>query len=820
MKNNRLSALGSGVLVIHVLILAIVVTTGILAWQRLNLIVSDIGEETRPDYQLVIMKEILTNLSHAESSVKSYNLTERNSYLTEFYTAVQNTEEKLEMFRARADNDTLNLQAVDSLQYLVEQKFVILDGLLKVRDEYRVKKAMEKVIEKIRHKPSQPQIDTVITEAEEKKRGFFARIFGGKKKQTEEQADTTIVIQQSEPQEAIDEISENVQAIKDRETAMERQMNARELALLKEDNLVMEKIRRLLETMEAWQLEQLAQRSGRAESLIAEIRLLITVFVISAVVLLLMAAIAIYNYIRKNNQYEKVLKDARLQAEEHALEKERFLANMSHEIRTPMNAITGFTSQLLQTSLDPGQFEQLTIIKKAGAHLMTIINEILDFSRLQAGKLELRNLAFRPAEIFDEVAHLMKPSAGRKGLNFITQHTAGDTPVLKGDPVRLRQILLNLMSNAIKNTEIGEVRMSMASHALEEKKIQLSLYISDTGVGMPQSFLDKIFGEYQQTGTSAGDPQTGTGLGLAITKKLIDLHQGSIVINSTPGQGTSVSVNIPYQTGSETDLEKEKPSAEPAVDISGMHFLIVDDEVYNRKLIANILLKHKATWREAGDGLEAVRLTRENTFDLVLMDIRMPNMNGLEATAEIKKLHPRLPVLALTAAVTDFEQEKYKDAGMDAVLPKPFPEEDFFKVLAKIFFQKSTLQSQFAETEKPATTPMDLPDFAELQKLSNGNSAFFNEMLDTYMETARQNINEMKKALNDNDFANVGEAAHRMRASTKHIGAGKLLNILRDIEEKCLHAPDEKKVPLLVELADAEVARVLEHIKKSKHGND
>ncbi len=784
MKRSRIFSAGSGILIIHMLVLAVVVSSGILAYRHLDRIVVGIGQEARPDYRLVTMKEILNNLSHAANTVKSYNLTENDAYLTDFYNAVSNTEDKLESLRGKTAADTLSRMAVDSLQQLVEQKFMILDELLKVRDEYRVKEALNKVIEKINEAPAEPKVDTVVTEPEEtKKRGFFARIFGGKKKQ--QPPDTTIVVQQPQ-QSAINEISEDVQAIKDRETALEKQMNTRELALVKQDNLVMEKIRQLLDVMEARQLEQLNDKSRHTELLISRVQNLIGIFVLSAAALLFLAVLAILNYVRKNNQYQKVLKDARRQAEELAREKERFLANMSHEIRTPLNAITGFTEQLLNDRPAEKQAEQLTIIKKAGDHLVNIINEVLDFSRLKAGKLELRKHAFRPVEVFDEVARLMQPMAENKGLRLVTQNSVSDNPVLTGDAVRLRQIMLNLVSNAIKYTNIGEVRMSMAISNTNDGHEQLSLYVSDTGIGMQQTFLEKIFGEFEQAEPSPANDATGTGLGLAITKKLIDLHGGSIVINSTPGQGTSVSVSIPYRKGNTSELQQDKQKTGALVDISGMQVLVADDEAYNRKLIGAILKKHGAEPVEAKDGKAALQLFDEKHFDLVLMDVRMPNMNGLEAAGKMKKKNPGVPIIALTAAVTEYDAEKYRRAGMDLVLAKPFPEAKFFDALAKIFPGKAMEQARKAPSpDRPDAGPV--ADFDELRRLSNGDMKFFSEMLDTYIETARTNMAAMQKALDHGDLTNVGEAAHRMRSSTKHIGAGVLVDLLRKIEGATLH---------------------------------
>ncbi len=834
------------------LILAIVAVTGILAYQRLNHIVDTISYESRPDAPLIIVKDILNDLSDAENSVKSYSLTKDDNYLALFYEKARQTDEKLDELQQLAGGDEQTMPLIDSLENMVEQKYNLLNELLTSQDKYRGRAALDKVLKTMEMQEKvdtlvrdttlmvqqNPVIDSVESGKKErkKKEGFFARLFGSKKnKDTDTMAvagvpqQVVVISDTAKEKEALKDISEEVKAIRKQEKLLEQKMKSRDLELIRQDKLIMDQIRSLVNYMEGMQMNTIAQKTEMTEKLAAETKFLIAAFCVSATILLLFAAIVIVNYVRNNNKYRQALRSAKQEAEDLAKAKERFLANMSHEIRTPMNAISGFTEQLLSSSLDRPQRENLDIIRKSVDYLLHIINDVLDYSKLQAGKLKLEMKGFRPAGVLKDSFALLESLAKNKNIS-LTYFLDEDIPeILLGDPVRVQQIILNLAGNAIKFTSKGKVTIKMFRQNLLENGLILKIEVADTGIGMDKPDLEKIFGEFEQVESSSRAIPGGTGLGLAITKKLTELMKGTIEVFSRRGKGTTISVSIPFDSGSENDLPREQLVETEAGDLKGLNILLADDEEFNRKLLRSILEKHQIKYKEAENGHEVLALVLKQDFDVILLDVRMPEMNGIEAAREIRKIKPGIPLIALTAAVSDEDRQLYRDAGMAAFLPKPFAEAELLKVISSVLEKnKNKDEKEIAgldekkENIKNVLIEKDEQplDIAALWKLSNGDESFFREMLEKYIISAQQGIAAMKLALGKEDWQQISEQAHKLSPPSKYVGADKLFRMLKKAEKdfrKSKPAGDSQKELKAIEKEVRNVIKQIRAILKKKN---
>lgn len=396
-------------------------------------------------------------------------------------------------------------------------------------------------------------------------------------------------------------------------------------------------------------------------------------------------------------QYE-IERQKREQAEQLASLKQEFLANMSHEIRTPMNAILGMTRLCLQSgNLQEQHLRYLNGIHKSAENLLVIINDILDFSKIEAGKLELETIPFLLKDVLQTVQDTLRFKAEEKGLilNVNLDNNAPD--VLLGDPVRLNQVLLNLAGNAIKFTEKGSVNIKVTVTAQDTEKVSLLFEVTDTGIGISEEQMNKLFSSFSQASSDTTRKYGGTGLGLAISKRLVEMHEnGSIGVRSKVGEGTTFYFNLTYPIGSETSFS-DATNAEQ-IKLSNLKILLVEDNAFNQMVAVDTLEAaiEGVTIEVAENGLEAVQKLkafenqtwedgRKFPFDVVLMDMMMPVMDGLEATRQIRQLSSPLrniPIIALTANAIKEEVAKCYDAGMYDFVTKPFDTQVLLKKIA------------------------------------------------------------------------------------------------------------------------------------------
>ena len=378
------------------------------------------------------------------------------------------------------------------------------------------------------------------------------------------------------------------------------------------------------------------------------------------------------------------LQEARRNAEEAAHAKETFLANMSHEIRTPMNAILGLGKQLAKTNLDSRQESFVSAINTASDNLLVIINDILDFSKIEAGKLPIEKIGFDMKALIGQVEIIMAPKARSKCLDFTVDTDENIAPILIGDPFRINQILLNLISNSIKFTETGMVALRCRVALSGPNEQQLIITVEDTGIGMDKKFLDNIFQKFSQENANNARKYGGTGLGMAITQQLTALMQGSIHIESEKGMGTKVEIRLPFAVGNSDNLPtREKVLLDPGM-LKNKRILMVEDNPLNRLVARTVLKSYGVIVTEANNGQEAIDLLKSNSFDLILMDVQMPVMDGLQATSIIRAdISLDIPIIALTANALKGEQDRCIDAGMNDFVTKPFEESTLVQTLLK-----------------------------------------------------------------------------------------------------------------------------------------
>lgn len=389
--------------------------------------------------------------------------------------------------------------------------------------------------------------------------------------------------------------------------------------------------------------------------------------------------------------FEQTLKGAKQRAEDATHAKSQFLSMMSHEIRTPMNAIIGLTNLLMDEPVTPEQKEHIRLIKFSGENLLGIINDILDFSKIEAGKVSLEQIDFNLFELVHNLKRIFAQRVSEKNIHFHLHYTADVPHIIKGDQVRLNQILTNLLSNAIKFTHQGYVELTVQSVGVFENQHLIQFNIKDTGIGIDPEKLNSIFDSFSQANSDTARIYGGTGLGLTITRHLVELMDSSIHVESQPGYGSRFYFILPMMMGALADKEEKifiqnEPSAN-----KGIHVLLVDDNVINQVVAENFLRKWGMTVDVANDGVEALELIQNKSYSVVLMDLQMPKMDGYEATRRIRGLKEidsyfiTVPIIALTASAMVDVKDKVIEIGMNDFITKPFvPEELHAKITAQI----------------------------------------------------------------------------------------------------------------------------------------
>lgn len=497
-------------------------------------------------------------------------------------------------------------------------------------------------------------------------------------------------------------------------------------------------------------------------------------------------------------RYEKERSDKLAAAAmQSSVAKSQFLANMSHEIRTPMNGIIGYLTLIEKEAYeDAAEMAQFIASAKHSAEsLLDIINNILDLSKIESGKMELHNEDFELSSITNEAIEMLKTKIEEKGLKIRNIIKEGTPTLLNGDSARLRQILVNLISNSVKFTSKGMIKIYFSATSVQDKFVTLGGYVEDTGIGINSKNLRDLFKPFSQIDSSHTRKFGGTGLGLAICKEFINMMGGTIWVESVEGEGSkfNFTIKVKLQDNPENfkdqDLKEDESIVIPESDIKlirqKFRLLLAEDNLVNQKLISRILQESGYKAYTVSNGQEAVDEFKANGYDLILMDCQMPEKDGYTATAEIRTLnvegHPNtLPIIAITAHALSGDKEKCILAGMNDYVAKPiFPDQLISKVDKWLRLNTTSLPVKL----NPMKEQQKLFDLDHLDKMSLGNKEFKHELIDTYIQDLYKRKAKLDDFIKEKMFDKISKEAHTLKGASFSVGATKLGELAFAIEK-------------------------------------
>ncbi|MHB8258813.1 MAG: PAS domain-containing hybrid sensor histidine kinase/response regulator [Bacteroidia bacterium] len=519
-----------------------------------------------------------------------------------------------------------------------------------------------------------------------------------------------------------------------------------------------------------------------------------------------LGAVVVARDVTEQKNIEKVLTKAKVFAEDAMKSKQQFLSNMSHEIRTPMNAIIGFTKVMSKTNLSEKQQEYIAAIKTSGDALIVLINDILDLAKVDAGRMTFEQTPFKMVNSISAMLHLFETKIQEKNLLMVKEYDSKIPDVLVGDPVRLHQVILNLVSNAVKFTTKGKIIVSVRLLHEDEEKVTIKFSVKDTGIGIPEDKIEKIFENFQQESSGTSRLYGGTGLGLAIVKQLVEPQGGSIEVKSKVGEGSTFSFILSFQkTNAETDLGKE--IIELKTKIKNIKVLVVEDIALNQLLMKTLLDDFRFDRDIADNGKIAIEKLKTNQYDIILMDLQMPEMNGFEATEYIRNtMNSKIPIIALTADVTTVDITKCKAVGMNDYISKPVDEKLLYNKIVGLVNKTDFINSDdVKEIQSSESKKSKYTDLSYLSHRTKSDPKLMMEMISTYLEQTPPLISAMKQGLQDKDWNLLQGAVHKMIPSFSIMGISKdFENLAKKVQEYAnnIQLQHEKIPEMVLQLED------------------
>lgn len=775
--------------------------------QQMNLLTTPTNLRDQLDHRRHITHRIISQLYNAEiigQTLRTGNLDEYHHYLKAM-KEVNASIDTLEIILT----DTLQQARLDTVRTLLRNKqwnmYAVLEAMRNTPTDQIYQEQLDSLIAQQDSLLSTPHVRRkVITHhnsytIHHKKKGFFKRLADVFAPGKEDSTQVSNVIQEEytdtldEVYSPIDTISHMITGIqhkvfqtRQKETEM---LNTRINSLRIVGSGLSQRVNQLLENIEHDEQEAARVKLMQEEEIRKNAAKTMAHIAIAAFILVLVFSVVIARDITRNNHYRKELEKAKLYAENLLVAREKLMLTITHDIKAPAGSIIGYIDLLIRLVNDKRQQFYLSNMKSSAQHLLALVTSLLDYHRLEAGKMDLHPVTFNPHELLTNIYNSFLPLAEKKELQLTLKEKLPETLNLEGDPFRIRQITENLLSNALKFTAAGEITLQAEYHGN-----QFVLRVSDTGCGMTEKEQEKIFKEFTRLRSAQG--QEGFGLGLSITRKLVELLGGKIEIESTPGKGSTFQVSMPLPSISSKTFHGTTPTT-TQVSERLLRILIIDDDRIQMHLTEAMLhnleeefegLKIKTVCCEHPE--ELVTELQNGKFDLVFTDIQMPAMNGFELLKHLRSLHfaqaQSIPLIAITAR-GDMDETDFQRKGFAGMLQKPFSQSDLCRILTHVFSLQTNEAALPTQTGIPSSPKLEEEksyNFSPLTAFSEDDPKAAREILQTFSQETRKNLKKIQDAMQMEDMESLCAVAHKMLPTFIMIEARKAIPSLQWLEQQ------------------------------------
>lgn len=740
-----------------------------------------LGNAPASTHKLTLINQTLVKIYESESNARLYSATGDPSYLAYYEGQNQQISSNLKELRNISYNAEQQLQLVNILVLQAQKNKVITDliNLKKskiTREDYAIlfKSRPDSVEIEMKQKVYSSSNASAATEAPARKRSFLERLkalFKDEKPAVSMQSNLGIQrkidsasFKQKRKDSSISDLRKSINDMQRREVTLAKLMNDKEIELMKKDKILTDRMLFQMTKLNNEEIKinqkQLSQFDKDAEEYTNRIFFLGFSFLF----IILIFLYSIFRDIKKSTQMQKQLEDSNIKIQDLLKVKERFLANMSHEIRTPLSAIIGFSDLLLKRQ--KYSEEDTLAINTSAKHLHAIVNEILDYSKVESNNVEFELTSFFLEGFLKEIAAEMSVKAKEKSIH-LRLDISTSLRSIKLDRLRLKQVLLNLVSNAIKFTHEGEVVVSA-----KERNGHLLLEVADTGIGIPETALTKIFDEFTQADGSVARQFGGTGLGLSISRKLVQQMGGNISVTSTENVGSTFTVEFPIETiKGEEILPTNRPISIPKL---ASKVLFIDDDNFVRLLIGKILAVNSIEFDEASSGIEGIQKSQKENYALIITDLHMPGMSGIDAVKAIRKNNPSAKILFLSADMSHSMIQEMKEVGANGILQKPFSEVEILTAISNIMKVKDSAE----EPQRP------LCDISKVTDFVGDSKEDLMLIVATFVASTDESIEYIIQHNRDGNEKDVADRAHKLLTGFRQFGIAKGVEYLREIE-KC-----------------------------------
>lgn len=803
----------------YLLLVAIAVCSVVYIYQIIEQVASEEEPDSKARQKVYLVTNTLSLLYESEALGQLVGMPQNN--VNHFNRTLNRAHSNMDSLRVLI-TDSVQLLKIDTIDMLLRQKRLntrrLLETWKETNTEHLYTINIEKVIAEqdtfIEQKEIKEHVvvkqDTILSQ--KKPRGFFRRLadaFSPSREDTSIIVNTTrqivtdTLVNVFNPADTIASVLKNLQdSVAGQRKLLADQLLERAANLRYNNSIVTRKINQILRDIEEEEVNASLERMQNKQKILRETSLLIAGIAIVSVIIVIIFIFMITRDISKSKYYRMQLEKAKQYAEDLLHSREKMMLTISHDIRAPLSSIIGYIDLLLRRHPDERQQYYLDNMSGSASHILSLVNDLLDFHRLESGKMEIQRVAFSVSALFNEIFTSFRPIAESKDLTFVLNlKEEGTEKLYIGDPIRIRQIVGNLLSNALKFTREGRVVMVVSINTLADNSALLNVLVSDSGPGIPPEEQERIFGEF--TRLSATEKAEGFGLGLSITRKMTVLMGGNLSLKSVVGQGCDFTIELPLTVADVQVLPaaEEEAVSEPELPSfvgRDVYCLLVDDDPLQLALTEEYLRQNHVEVSSCTDPFSVVALLQKTSFDAVITDIQMPGMDGYQLLESIRNSGipgtENLPVIALSASVEN-EHDHYLESGFTGFLNKPFTARQLITLLNKLLSTELLVTSDF--------------NFDSLTAFAGEDKEASASILKTFVEETTKSNALLEGTLQDDDREQSAKISHKMVPLFTMLGATSLVEKLRVIEKNATTLPVEEWKLLLSEVI-AEVKKIIE----------